>query len=98
MSKPALGRGLGALLASSPPKPTAAPAAPEAAPVPPPPVDNRERVLRIPLDRIKPSPLQPRKDFTPEALQDLAASIKEQGIVQPLIVRDQQTHYELIAG
>jgi ParB family chromosome partitioning protein len=61
-------------------------------------VDNRERVLRVALDRIKPSPLQPRKDFTPEALQDLAASIKEQGIVQPLIVRDQETHYELIAG
>ncbi len=50
------------------------------------------------LDRIKPSPLQPRKDFPPEALQELAASIKEQGIVQPLIVRDRQTHYELIAG
>jgi ParB family chromosome partitioning protein len=55
-------------------------------------------VLRVKLDRIKPSPLQPRKDFTPEALQELAASIKEQGIVQPLIVRDQKTHYELIAG
>jgi ParB family transcriptional regulator, chromosome partitioning protein len=47
---------------------------------------------------VKPSPLQPRKDFTVEALQELAASIKEQGIVQPLIVRDKQTHYELIAG
>ncbi len=55
-------------------------------------------MLRVKLDRIKPSPLQPRKDFTPEALEELAASIKEQGIVQPLIVRDQQTHYELIAG
>ena len=55
-------------------------------------------MLRVRLDRIKPSPLQPRKDFTTEALQELAASIKEQGIVQPLIVRDRQTHYEHIAG
>ncbi len=96
MSKPALGRGLGALLGNAPAKPSAAsPPLEAAAPLA---VDNRERVLRVALDRIKPSPLQPRKDFTPEALQDLAASIKEQGIVQPLIVRDRQTHYELIAG
>ena len=95
MSKPALGRGLGALLGNTP----VASAAPQnpgtAAPAP---MDDRERVLRVKLDRIKPSPLQPRKDFPPEALQELAASIKEQGIVQPLIVRDQKTHYELIAG
>jgi ParB family transcriptional regulator, chromosome partitioning protein len=98
MSKPALGRGLGALLGNAPAKPPASPATETPQPAAAVPVDNRERVLRIALDRIKPSPLQPRKDFTPEALQDLAASIKEQGIVQPLIVRDRQTHYELIAG
>jgi len=104
MSKPALGRGLGALLGTPPAKvaappvvaPTPAPSVPAPSPVPP--VDARERVLRVPLDRVKPSALQPRKDFTTEALQELAASIKEQGIVQPLIVRDKQTHYELIAG
>jgi ParB family transcriptional regulator, chromosome partitioning protein len=99
MSKPALGRGLGALLGAPPVKAAAPPAAPAPASSPSaPPVDARERVLRVPLDRVKPSPLQPRKDFTTEALQELAASIKEQGIVQPLIVRDKQTHYELIAG
>src|SRR6185295_12940838 len=104
MSKPALGRGLGALLGNAPakqpaPPAAAAPSAPAPAPPPAPlPVDVRERVLRVPLDRVKPSPLQPRKEFTAEALQELAASIKEQGIVQPLIVRDRQTHYELIAG
>ena len=97
MSKPALGRGLGALL-GTPPR-----SAPTAAPqnvtfTPPPEADAHDRVLRVKLERIKPSPLQPRKDFPPEALQELAASIKEQGIVQPLIVRDRQTHYELIAG
>ena len=102
MSKPALGRGLGALLGASPAKTPAPPAAPvpssSSSASAPPPVDAREHVLRVPLDRVKPSPLQPRKDFTTEALQELAASIKEQGIVQPLIVRDKQTHYELIAG
>jgi len=98
MSKPALGRGLGALLGSSPARPPITAPGPENSLPAAVAVDNRERVLRVKLDRIKPSPLQPRKDFTPEALQELAASIKEQGIVQPLIVRDQQTHYELIAG
>ncbi len=88
MSKPALGRGLGALLGSSPARPPIASPSPENSPPTVGVVDNRERVLRVKLDRIKPSPLQPRKDFTPEALQELAASIKEQGIVQPLIVRE----------
>ena len=104
MSKSALGRGLGALLGSAPrpaapvPMLTAAPPVPTALVAPAAPVDSRDRVLRVRLDRVKPSPLQPRKDFSTESLQELAASIKEQGIVQPLIVRDRQTHYELIAG
>jgi ParB family chromosome partitioning protein len=98
MSKPALGRGLGALLGNVPGKAPAPVPPAVATPADSTPVDVHERVLRIPLDRIKPSPLQPRKDFPPEALQELAASIKEQGIVQPLIVRDLETHYELIAG
>ena len=103
MSKSALCRGLGALLGSSPASRPAAPS-PFATTAPTPPVtpgpapDNRERVLRVKLDQVRPSPLQPRKHFTPEALEELAASIKEQGIVQPLIVRDRQTHFELIAG
>jgi ParB family chromosome partitioning protein len=55
-------------------------------------------VLRVPLSRVRPCPFQPRKDFAPEALQELADSIREQGIVQPLIVREQADHLELIAG
>jgi ParB family transcriptional regulator, chromosome partitioning protein len=55
-------------------------------------------VLRVKLEKIRPSPMQPRKEFTAAALQELADSIKEQGIIQPLIVRDRTTHYELIAG
>jgi ParB family chromosome partitioning protein len=94
MSKPALGRGLGALLGGQPAltQPVAAPGAAEVAP------DNRDRVQRVALDRIRPSALQPRKEFAPEALQELADSIREQGIVQPLIVRERGGFFELIAG
>jgi ParB family chromosome partitioning protein len=52
----------------------------------------------VPLNRIRPSALQPRKQFAPEALQELADSIREQGIVQPLIVRERGGFFELIAG
>jgi ParB family chromosome partitioning protein len=60
--------------------------------------DARERVQHVGLDRIVPCPFQPRKDFSPETLRELADSIKEQGIVQPLIVRERNGHLELIAG
>lgn len=55
-------------------------------------------VLKVALDRVFPSPLQPRKDFTEDALRELADSIREQGIVQPLVVRPSGDRYELIAG
>ncbi len=93
MAKPALGRGLGALLGGTPVLTQPAPVA-DPAPAP----DTRERVQRVPLDRIRPCPLQPRKDFSAEALSELADSIREQGIVQPLIVRERGGFFELIAG
>ncbi len=98
MSKPALGRGLGALLGGSPAlsQTATAPSIPTAAPSSAP--DNRERVLRVPLQQVRPSALQPRKEFSDEALRELADSIREQGIVQPLIVRERNGKYELIAG
>jgi ParB family chromosome partitioning protein len=100
MARPALGRGLDVLLGGAspstkpapPPSPTAAATAPPAA------TDARERVERVALSRIRPSNFQPRKDFTEEALRELADSIRAQGIVQPLIVRAAGDHYELIAG
>jgi ParB family chromosome partitioning protein len=98
MSKPALGRGLGALLSGSPPitnpAPAATPPVAVAAPLP----DSRERVQRVPLNKIHASALQPRKEFSAEALKELADSIREQGIVQPLIVRERNGMFELIAG
>ncbi|HEY3763410.1 MAG TPA: ParB/RepB/Spo0J family partition protein [Verrucomicrobiae bacterium] len=98
MSKPALGRGLGALLGGNPPaKPATLPDA-QPSPVPASAPDNRERVQRVPLNKIRPSPLQPRKQFSEESLRELADSIREQGIVQPLIVRERDGLFELIAG
>ena len=102
MAKPALGRGLGALLGGSPvltqPAPASATPVPSSLVVPAAAPDTRERVQRVPLDRIRPCPLQPRKDFSAEALSELADSIREQGIVQPLIVRERGGFFELIAG
>ena len=60
--------------------------------------DNRDRVQRVPLNKIRPTAMQPRKEFSAEALQELADSIREQGIVQPLIVRERDGFFELIAG
>src|SRR5688572_19942552 len=102
MAKPALGRGLGALLggASLTAKPvlpaaatsttSAVPAAPAAA--------ERDRVQRVPLERVRPCPFQPRKEFPHATLQELADSITEQGIIQPLLVRKSGDGFELIAG
>jgi ParB family chromosome partitioning protein len=98
MSKPALGRGLGALLGGNPPAKPAEPPATLSLPAPIPAPDNRDRVQRVPLNRIRPSALQPRKEFSDESLRELADSIREQGIVQPLIVRERGGFFELIAG
>lgn len=88
MAKPALGRGLGALI--SPSRAAAeAVAAAEAA---------GERVLSVPLTQVVPSPLQPRTTFVPEHLVELVDSIRENGIIQPLIVRRVSDLLELIAG
>jgi ParB family chromosome partitioning protein len=94
MSKSALGRGLGALMGSPLPPPAPGPAAQPAPAI----VDSRERVQRVPLDKVRPSALQPRKQFSEESLRELADSIREQGIVQPLIVRPRGDTFELIAG
>jgi len=55
----------------------------------------------LPIEFIKPNPLQPRKNFSKEALNDLAASIKDRGILQPIIVRpakNKDNEWQIIAG
>ena len=56
------------------------------------------RVVFLPAQAIRPNPAQPRKVFQPEALDELAESIRQHGILQPLSVRRQGSVYELIAG
>ena len=55
--------------------------------------------VRLPLQKVEPNPLQPRKTFEPEALDELAASIREHGVIQPLTVRKMPSgFYQIIAG
>src|SRR5512137_1858861 len=58
----------------------------------------RGSYFSCPIEEIKPHRGQPRKTFSPEKLDELAASIREKGIIQPLVVRKKSDHYELIAG
>ncbi|MDD3906038.1 MAG: ParB/RepB/Spo0J family partition protein [Candidatus Omnitrophica bacterium] len=60
--------------------------------------ENRESVLRIPISKIRINKYQPRLEFNKEKLDELTSSIKEKGVVQPVLVRASQDGYELIAG
>jgi len=67
--------------------------------------DKRERIesrgeliLKVPVEEIHPNPFQPRTVFDHEKIQELVSSIKERGIIQPLLVRKRREGYELIAG
>jgi ParB family chromosome partitioning protein len=86
MARPrALGKGLGALIPGAGADPIPVAGAPG-------------EVLRLRLKDIRPSPNQPRKDFGREGLEALADSIKEHGIVQPVVVRKLNGGYEIVAG
>ena len=84
MQKQALGKGLGALI-------------PDLSVL-----DDKEKkalgIIEIELDKIIPNEYQPRKVFNDEKLRELAASIKEQGVIQPVIVHRSGAGYQLIAG
>lgn len=56
------------------------------------------RVRYIPLERIVPNPHQPRRDFDPQGLEELADSIRQYGVLQPATVRARGRDYELVAG
>ena len=85
MAKQALGKGLSALINTRVVNPA-------------PSEELGERVQKLGLDLIIPSPLQPRVEFPAEHLHELVESIRERGIIQPLIVRKVDGRYELIAG
>lgn len=109
MAKPTpsrLGRGLGALIASGTPasaKPAAAAAAsPSAHPAPTtgttPTVEGLPGYREIPVAQVEANPYQPRKEFDPAALADLVDSIRAEGLLQPIVVRQVGEKFQLIAG
>ncbi|PYM24595.1 MAG: chromosome partitioning protein ParB [Candidatus Rokuibacteriota bacterium] len=77
-NKRGLGRGLGALLSSTP--------------------TDADTLLEVEIDQVEPNPNQPRKVFDSNALNELSASIKASGVIQPVIVRRQGAGYQLVAG
>ena len=60
--------------------------------------DKRGAVLEIPIGAIKPNPRQPRKSFDAGSLTSLSRSISQDGVIQPLTVRDMNGYYELVSG
>ena len=78
----ALGKGLGALLPNSPSSSA----------------DSTEAVIRIPIAKIDPNPVQPRVEFDERTLRDLATSIQSDGVLQPIVVRRDQDRYILVVG
>lgn len=92
-----LGRGLNALFGDQEPsnEPAPAPPAPAAA------VATAGPISRLPVDLLSPSPYQPRRHFDETALNELADSVREKGVLQPLLVRPDRAkpgHFEIIAG
>ena len=104
--KPTLGRGLADLLGQvSAPRPVPPPATSQSEAVPQPAAVAGEELARLPLDVLQRGRYQPRIDMRPETLEELAASIKAQGVVQPIVVRPiaaaaagESPRYEIIAG
>ena len=92
--KKGLGRGLDALIRTPASVPVKAAAGAESAVDP----GTGEAVRRVALDQVGPSPFQPRKRFNEEHLGELVESIREHGVIQPLIVRRVKGKFELIAG
>ena len=101
VKKGGLGKGLDSLIQSSPSRPKTAPK-----------TEVKEKIVekvvekvvekpveqKVKLSLIEPNREQPRKNFDEEALQELSASIKQYGIIQPLVVKKNADYYEIIAG
>lgn len=77
--RPALGRGIGALISSAA-------------------QEGGKKYFSCPIEELQPHAKQPRKNFDDKKMAELIASIKEKGVIQPLVVRQQGDHYQIIAG
>jgi len=84
--RPALGRGMAALLSNAASPPTAAAAAPGRA------------LLQLAIEAVERNPEQPRKRFDEAKLEELAASIRQHGVVEPILVRREGNKYRIVAG
>ncbi|MCM8800758.1 MAG: ParB/RepB/Spo0J family partition protein [Candidatus Omnitrophica bacterium] len=84
MSRKALGKGIGALIPEKEGQKETQ--------------EKQDKIIYVQTGQIKPSPYQPREDFDLQSLEELTQSIKEKGLIQPLIVRRKGDYYELIAG
>ncbi len=87
MGKKSLGRGLGAIFHDH-----ALPAAESSEEL------DGFRVVKIPLDEVDPNPFQPRKHFDDAEIQELADTIKEHGLIQPITVRKHSGRYQIVSG
>lgn len=79
VKRPALGKGIGALLNSAT-------------------QEGTRKYFLCPIEELRPHSKQPRKSFNDEKMAELVASIREKGIIQPLVVRRLEDHYQIIAG
>ncbi|MDG0873155.1 ParB/RepB/Spo0J family partition protein [Paenibacillus thiaminolyticus] len=61
-------------------------------------VNDDDKVTEVSLQQLRPNPYQPRKNFDEQSIQELAESIKQHGVIQPIIVRSVVKGYEIIAG
>ncbi len=82
MERKALGKGISALIPERPEKEST----------------HRTEIIYVQTEQIKTNPFQPREDFDTQSIEELAQSIKEKGVIQPLLVRRKGDSYELIAG
>ncbi|HEY6125269.1 MAG TPA: ParB/RepB/Spo0J family partition protein [Steroidobacteraceae bacterium] len=103
--KPVMGRGLEALLGQMSKRPDPAPGTADASAPPPPAKLPGDELANLPLDLLQRGKYQPRVDMRQESLEELAASIKSQGVIQPIVVRavdgaapGASQRYEIIAG
>jgi ParB family chromosome partitioning protein len=87
--RPALGRGMAALLPNAPPPHAGAPVVP---------IAPGRTLLVLPVEAIERNPGQPRKRFEEAKLDELAASIREHGVVEPILVRKEDGRYRILAG
>jgi len=84
MERKALGKGISALIPNKEPSSET--------------TRKRAEILYVPLEQVRPSPFQPREDFDPQSMEELTQSIREKGVIQPVLVRRKADAFELIAG